>query len=120
VKAYTVRGTSDEVTTCDQCGRQGLKSTVALEPADGSDVVYFGSDCAAVATGWTVAEVGAGRRSADRAAAELEAQARAAEHQAAFVTWEAWLVEATGEADVADAIRALGGFAAARALYGDR
>ena len=39
-------GTSDEVSTCDCCGRKDLKSTVALSIDDG-EAVYFGVTCAA-------------------------------------------------------------------------
>jgi hypothetical protein len=46
---YKILGTTDERTTCDNCGKTGLKSTVALD--DGINVVYFGSHCAARATG---------------------------------------------------------------------
>lgn len=41
-----VLGTSDEVTTCDACGKTNLKRTVALSIND-SDPVYYGTDCAA-------------------------------------------------------------------------
>lgn len=36
----------DSVTTCDCCGRTGLKATVAMQCADGS-IVYYGRTCAA-------------------------------------------------------------------------
>lgn len=39
-------GTSDEVTTCDCCGKKDLKATVALSIGD-ADPVYFGVVCAA-------------------------------------------------------------------------
>jgi hypothetical protein len=38
-------GTSDEVNSCDCCGKQNLKSTVALD-VDG-EVLYYGVTCAA-------------------------------------------------------------------------
>jgi hypothetical protein len=46
-----VLGITDERTTCDCCGRQNLKCTVAMDrsDADGNctgDVVYYGRDCA--------------------------------------------------------------------------
>lgn len=43
----TILGISEEVTTCDCCGRHGLKRTVALKTDEG--VVYYGCDCAAKA-----------------------------------------------------------------------
>ena len=53
-------GTSDDVTTCECCGKPDLKSTVALS-VDGGDPVYYGSDCAARALGRGV-KGGQGRR----------------------------------------------------------
>ncbi len=41
-----VLGINDDVTTCECCGRQNLKSTVVLE-IDEVSVVHFGRDCAA-------------------------------------------------------------------------
>jgi hypothetical protein len=81
VKAYRVLGTSDDVTTCELCGRAELKSTVALQPLDpdgGADgeAVYFGSDCAARAAGWTQKDVRKAAGAADRARAEAERQRR--------------------------------------------
>jgi hypothetical protein len=43
---YEVIGCNDEQTTCDHCGRQGLKRTVILRSLDDGEVVRFGSDCA--------------------------------------------------------------------------
>lgn len=48
-------GTSDEVSTCDCCGKSGLKRTVALE-RDG-ETVYFGTTCASRALGMPAKEV---------------------------------------------------------------
>lgn len=42
-----VLGISDEVTTCECCGRQNLKRTVVLGSEDGQR--YYGTDCAAAA-----------------------------------------------------------------------
>jgi hypothetical protein len=48
---YRVKGTWDEITTCELCGKQGLKSTVIVEIVGGEDEsdgeIYVGSDCAA-------------------------------------------------------------------------
>jgi hypothetical protein len=48
---YRMVGTTDDVTTCDQCGKQELRGTVVLEwlDTDGQPegVAYFGSTCAA-------------------------------------------------------------------------
>lgn len=45
---YRILGINDEVTTCECCGRTGLKCTVVL--TDGEQEVRFGRDCAARAT----------------------------------------------------------------------
>lgn len=62
MKAYTVKGTTDEVTECELCGRVELKGTVILVPLDpdgnpDGEPVYFGTSCAAKAAGWTAKEV---------------------------------------------------------------
>ena len=52
---YEVRGTTDDVTTCQQCGKPELKGTVilAILDADGNteEVTYVGTTCAANMTG---------------------------------------------------------------------
>lgn len=73
-KAFRVLGTTDDVTTCEQCGRADLKSTVvlaALDPEGSEDgVIYAGSDCAAKMAGWTQRDIKDAAKRADRAAAE--------------------------------------------------
>ena len=48
---YRFIGTTDDTTTCDQCGKAELRSTIilALLDADGNvaETVYYGSTCAA-------------------------------------------------------------------------
>lgn len=72
--AYRVRGTTDDVTTCDNCGREELKSTVVMEvlDADGNteDVIYAGCDCAAKLAKRTQKEIKADARRADKERAE--------------------------------------------------
>lgn len=46
-----ILGINDDVTTCECCGRAGLKKTVVLESFDGLQRVHFGSQCAAKAIG---------------------------------------------------------------------
>ncbi len=74
--SYRYSGTTDELTTCEECGRSDLRSTVILAVVvDGHDdgVIYVGSSCAAKflsrKTGRTVtaAEVRQGLRDAERA-----------------------------------------------------
>lgn len=40
-----ILGLSDEVATCDCCGKKNLKATVALETS-GGEIVFYGRDCA--------------------------------------------------------------------------
>jgi hypothetical protein len=63
--AYRFIGTTDEVTACDCCGRQGLKMTIVLAPVDGGDYVFFGNACGAKAQGWGVKDFNAAAKSAD-------------------------------------------------------
>jgi hypothetical protein len=41
-----ILGITDEITTCECCGKSGLKRTVALEFSE-ADVRYLGTTCAA-------------------------------------------------------------------------
>jgi hypothetical protein len=78
-KVFRFLGTTEEVTTCDLCGRKDLKNTVALEPFEGGEIVYYGSDCAARAIGWTQREIVKAAQAADtlrREAARREWEAR--------------------------------------------
>jgi len=56
--SYRVRGTTDDVTTCQQCGKPELKGTVILDilDADGNteDIIYAGTTCAAKMAGGRV------------------------------------------------------------------
>lgn len=45
VQAMKILGISDEVTTCECCGRKNLKRTVVLSCGEGE--VHYGSQCAA-------------------------------------------------------------------------
>lgn len=44
--AAKILGINDDVTTCECCGRTGLKKTVVLD-IEGVGIVHYGSDCAA-------------------------------------------------------------------------
>lgn len=48
---YTVAGITDERSTCDCCGKSGLKRVVVLLDLDTCDFVFFGTTCAARNTG---------------------------------------------------------------------
>ncbi|GGN96438.1 hypothetical protein GCM10011579_097920 [Streptomyces albiflavescens] len=81
---WTIKGITDDFTTCHCCGRRGLKRTVALMPldADGNedgtaeDVVYYGTACAATALGWTQGKVTETGHASQRERDERDAYAR--------------------------------------------
>jgi len=89
-KVFRVLGTTDDVTTCELCGKPELCGTVILGALDADGNVegtaYYGSACAAKAAGWTTKAVRAGvKRAADEAAetARAERAAKAAAEYAA-------------------------------------
>jgi len=49
--AYLIEGITDAVSTCDCCGRTGLRRVVALRDAETGEVAMFGTTCAARALG---------------------------------------------------------------------
>jgi hypothetical protein len=52
---YRILGSTNDVTTCECCGRDNLKKTVALDDYEGN-VTYYGETCAAKAMGMKVTE----------------------------------------------------------------
>ncbi len=46
---YQAVGITDERTACECCGKTGLRRTVVLRPEDGSQEVFYGTTCAALA-----------------------------------------------------------------------
>jgi hypothetical protein len=55
--AFKILGTTQDVETCNCCGRTGLKKTVELGELDADGAVYgvvhYGVDCAAAALGYS-------------------------------------------------------------------
>ena len=51
-------GTTDEVTTCEVCGKKNLKKTIAVS-IDESDPIYMGSECATRSLGRSLKDVNA-------------------------------------------------------------
>ena len=47
IRHVTILGVNDDVTTCECCGRAGLKKTVVLDLGGEDGVVHYGSQCAA-------------------------------------------------------------------------
>ena len=112
-------GTTDDVTTCDCCGRTGLKSTVAIEMHDDADPVYYGVTCAAHALKTTAKEVRYEAKRADTLKREKEAAERAAKHDKFMASWSAWLDSQVPAlvGHIFLQIESLGGSKQAHALY---
>jgi hypothetical protein len=85
---YRVKGTTGDIIRCEQCGRDDLRKTVVLATldADGNEqeIVHFGVDCAARATGTRQAAIRIAAAAADHRLGE--ARAWAAEALAIFPT----------------------------------
>lgn len=115
-------GTTNDVTSCELCGRTDLHHTIVLVPldADGNDAgapVYYGSECGSRAAGWKQSEVVKAARTADEAAARAAYAAQKAISDAEEALRDAWFVAQTGKTDRHDQIKALGGFTAAFDAY---
>ena len=50
---YKVVGITDDVTTCEHCGKKNLKKTVVLRDRESGDEIFVGTSCAAMMLGWT-------------------------------------------------------------------
>lgn len=118
----TILGTCDDVTTCDCCGKQNLKLTVAL-CFDGDDrTVYYGTTCAAKATARPAVDIRRDARAADQ---EREARARAEEkaRRDAELKMEAAelnLLVPQFAGNLSKQIEVIGGYQKARVIIGER
>jgi hypothetical protein len=103
-KVFKVKGTTNEVTECELCGRVDLKGTIVLATldADGNEegVVYYGASCGAKAAGWTTKDVRKAAKTADDDAREARRAASQAESDAYCAARDAWLIEQHGTKDV--------------------
>lgn len=116
---FTVAGITDEVDTCECCGRTDLKRAVALQDRDSGEVTFFGVVCAARALAIDAGDVLPLAKDAQR---RVERQKQAERDRLAAAEWRRWvtfLQAHTGLAtdDVATLLQAAGGFAAARAQF---
>lgn len=116
--ATTVKflGNTDDVTTCECCGRSDLKSTVALS-IDESDAVYYGVTCAARALGRPANEIRVEARKADQEKARLERKAREERYERESAPWFSFLAHHGVGSDNFRRIESLGGYKAARAKF---
>jgi hypothetical protein len=120
MKAFRVAGTSNDVTTCELCGRDELKGTVVLYAldADGNPeaVEHYGTSCAAKAAGWTQREVKSRAKAADTAKRDQERAVKDAASRAAYAYAQnalaAWSLTTYGITDVHVAARLAGSSAA--------
>lgn len=91
-KRFGTRGTTNDVTTCDCCGRSDLKSTVIIVGldeggAETGDLRHYGSTCAAKALGLTHKAV---KAKAQSFKAQRDAAAdRAIDSSDAYQQWRA-------------------------------
>ena len=69
-------GINDDVTTCECCGKSGLKKTVVIELGDCGSVVHYGTQCAS-----KLLQFGAGARFA---AKKIETEAKLAESKSYY------------------------------------
>lgn len=111
-----ILGINDEVTVCECCGRTNLKKTVALD--DGSQVVRYGTECAARALKWSLSQTKRELARVEKEREGAEASRRAAEASRETARWESWLkTTCPAASSTSDAIRSLGGFKAAREAF---
>lgn len=79
-------GTTDAVTTCECCGKSGLKLTVVME-LDGGDIVHYGTTCASRNTGKTSKQINSEIRAEyDRKRAAASQEYRACAEYLAYRT----------------------------------
>jgi hypothetical protein len=109
-------GTTDDVTSCDCCGRSDLKSTVALS-FDEAEPVYFGVVCAAKALGRDGRYIKSEARKADALRAEQDATASRLAFEAEARPWFSFLASNGKGADTFTQIQSLGGYKLARAAF---
>lgn len=88
VTRYRAAGTTDDITTCEHCGKDDLKSTVRMVVVDpdgnNEGELFAGSDCAARLSGRPVGEIRTEARAADKAASEARARQQQARHSASM------------------------------------
>lgn len=112
IKAYKVLGTTDDVTTCDLCGKQELQGTVVLATLDidgnPESTSYFGVSCAAKAASWTQRDIRTGIKAAKDEERERQAAERRARDDAEREFLNAWYLEHYGTEDLTQAAQRAG------------
>lgn len=99
---FRILGTTNDVTTCEHCGRTELKGTIILgvldEDGNVVDRVHYGATCGARAAGQTVKEFRKAATDADRPRLAAAAAARYAARHAADEAFAVWAYENYGPA----------------------
>jgi hypothetical protein len=90
---YRAAGTSDEITTCDVCGKEELKGTVRLVIDDDNSEIFAGVNCAAKLSGKPVKGIRDEIRVADQAERIAAQREQDAHHAAMMADSTAWLAE---------------------------
>lgn len=90
---YRAAGSTDEITTCDVCGRAELKGTVRLVIDDDEGEIFAGVSCAARLAGTTSRVITSQVKAADKARKHEEYVQSLAEDRAKFALMIAWLKE---------------------------
>lgn len=89
-------GTTEEITTCDCCGRSDLQLTVIMSEQENGEELHrfhYGRTCAAKASGRPVREVWAEAQKADKTRLLTEKQEKLVTLHTA--KWRAWLADYT-------------------------
>jgi hypothetical protein len=101
-RVFRIKGTTDEVTECELCGRIDLKGTIVLATldADGNeeDIVYYGASCGAKAAKWTTKEIRTEAKVADRKAREAKHAASEDESRIYCAARDTWIAQNYGNA----------------------
>lgn len=90
---FQIQGTTDEVRSCDCCGRAKLKHTVALLDTDTAEVRYMGTTCAAVAMKMQTDKVRRQAKQADHTKHKEAERQRTERNKERAQRWRAYLVE---------------------------
>lgn len=96
IRSFRFEGTTDQIDTCDCCGKSNLKITVKILDLETGEELNFGTTCAARALSLSAVEVKAESRAADKAREEAAAAARKAEDDRKHALWTQYLIEQSG------------------------
>ena len=115
---FRIKGSTNDRTECDRCGRTDLKKTIivaSLDP-DGNEmgIEYLGTTCASRKIDKAPREVRQGAKSADAETRLQELRKRYAESKARGKSWFKFLSANSSRVEVPDQIADCGGWVEAR------